>query len=82
MWVWGGLTLSYPQTVAESFSLCLSSPTPPKLEGGRCPLSFSSSLEQDMPLVGTAHAHWTSTPFARSPPSLVLFEHMPEPHPF
>lgn len=55
MWVWGGLTLSYPQTVAErKFLSLLTIPPPPpqKLEGGReggrCPLSFSSSLEQGM----------------------------------
>lgn len=88
MWVWGGLTLSYPQTVAEKkVSLFAHHSPPPPEAGGReggAPFSFSSSLEQDtqetapcggllMPIGKQLCPPWTSTPLARSPPSLVLW---------
>jgi len=97
MWVWGGLTLSYPQTVAERKFLSWGGGggggreggrevpavifllTGARHEGGCCP-----SWGLLVPIGKQLCPPWTSTPFARFPPCLVLLNRpdMPEPHPF
>lgn len=99
MWVWGGLILSYPQTVAERKFLFVHHLPPPRSwrEGGReVPavifLLTGARHEGDccpswgllVPIGKQLCPPWTSTPFARFPPCLVLLDRpdMPEPHSF
>lgn len=101
MWVWGGLTLSYPQTVAERKFLSLFTISHPLEAGGReggreVPavifLLTGARHEGDccpswgllVPIGKQLCPPWTSTPFARFSPCLVLLDRpdMPEPHAF
>lgn len=67
MWVWGGLTLSDSQTVAERKFLSLltipHSPEAGRRKGGACshfPPQWSKTRRR-LPLAGTAYAHREAT---------------------